>query len=79
MLKILSEWAGRWLTRSLTLALLAATAKVVWDNLWEAALAALEEINGWLGTGLLYGTALLVAGTLLRGWRAAKNQEVRRG
>ena len=78
MLKALNEWAGRWLTRSLTLALLAATAKVVWDNLWEAALAALEEINSWLSGALTWGTALLIAGTLLRALTAQRRQ-VRRG
>ena len=78
MLKALNQWAGRWLTRTLTLALLAGTARVVWDKLWDAALAALEDINGWLNTGLLYGTALLIAGTLLRAV-ADRNREVRRG
>ena len=66
MLKALNEWAGRWLTRTLTLGLLAATAKVIWDNLWEAALAALTELNGWLGWALTAGTLLVITGTALR-------------
>ena len=78
MLKHLSDWAGRWLTRSLSLMLVlsAITGFFIW--LYRQVLDFIWWMNHEvLWAGLKWGTALLVAGTLLRAL-TAQRKEVRR-
>ena len=54
MLKALNQWAGRWLTRTLTLTMLAVVAYSLWVMIWEA---------------MMIGTMIMVALTQLHSSR----------
>ena len=71
MLKILSEWAGRWLTRSLTLAMLIGAA---WAAIQAAVIFTGHLITALYQIGLVVYAAGLLAQTLTA---LRENREVR--